>query len=137
MPSVPSQRAPRDELDARIARLERLADRLDTRFSLFGVRFGWDSILGLIPGVGDAATALPGLYIIAEATRLGARGHVLARMALNTTADVVIGGVPFLGDLFDVGFKANRRNVALLKREMARRPRPVARTRITGKESTT
>jgi hypothetical protein len=137
MPSVPSHRAPGDELAARTARLERLAERLDARFNLFGIRFGWDSLLGLIPGVGDAVTALPSLYIIAEAARLGTRRQVLARMALNTTADVVIGGVPFLGDLFDVGFKANRRNVALLRREMARRPRPVARTRITGKESMT
>jgi hypothetical protein len=134
MPSAASHVPPHRE---RLARLERLADRLDARFSLFGIRFGWDSLLGLIPGVGDAATALPGLYIIAEAARLGARGAALARMALNTTVDVVIGGVPFLGDLFDVGFKANRRNVALLRREMARRPRPVARTRIAGKESTT
>nr|WP_025312813.1 DUF4112 domain-containing protein [Roseibacterium elongatum] len=105
---------------ARLARLDRLADQLDARFRFFGIRFGWDSILGLLPGVGDVASAAPGVYIITEAARMGARRRVLARMGLNTAADVVIGGIPVLGDAFDVAFKANRRNIALLKREMAR-----------------
>jgi hypothetical protein len=124
---------------ARLARLDRLADQLDTRFRLFGIRFGWDSILGLIPGIGDAATAAPGLYIITEAARMGARRSVLARMGANTAADFVIGGIPLLGDLFDLGFKSNRRNIALLKREMARQAPPVraAARHSTRKESVT
>ncbi|MEM9755270.1 MAG: DUF4112 domain-containing protein [Pseudomonadota bacterium] len=122
MPSISSRAVNRPEAGraARLARLDRLADQLDTRFRLFGIRFGWDSILGLIPGIGDVATAAPGVYIIAEAARMGAGRRTLARMGLNTAADFVIGGVPVLGDLFDVAFKANRRNIALLKSEMLR-----------------
>jgi hypothetical protein len=108
------------ERSARLARLDRLADRLDTRFRLIGIRFGWDSVLGLIPGVGDVASAVPGVYIIVEAARMGARRRVLARMGLDTATDVAIGGIPVLGDLFDVAFKANRRNIALLRREVTR-----------------
>lgn len=110
----------RTETYARLDRLDRLADTLDSRFSLFGLRFGWDSILGLIPGVGDVVTVAPAIYTISEAARMGARRRVLSRMALNTGTDFVIGGIPLLGDAFDVFFKSNRRNIALLKAEMAR-----------------
>lgn len=121
MQSTLSRAVKRPESAERLARLDRLADRLDNRFSLFGIRFGWDSILGLIPGIGDVATAAPGVYIITEAARMGARRRVLVRMGLNTATDFVIGGIPLLGDAFDVAFKANRRNIALLKQEMARK----------------
>jgi hypothetical protein len=120
MPSTSSPVPNRPDHAARLARLDRLADQLDARFSLLGIRFGWDSVLGLIPGLGDVATAAPGIYIITEAARMGARRRVLARMGLNTATDFVIGGVPLLGDVLDVAFKANRRNIALLKRDMAR-----------------
>lgn len=120
MPSTSSHAVNRPDIAARLDRLDRLADRLDTRFSLFGIRFGWDSLLGLIPGIGDVATTVPGVYIISEAARMGASRRVLARMGLNTATDFVIGGIPVIGDLFDIGFKANRRNIALLRRDMAR-----------------
>ena len=103
----------------RIARLNRMADLLDTRFSILGLRFGWDSIVGLGPGLGDAITAIPGIYVIYEAARLGARRRVLARMALNTGLDMTLGSVPLLGDAFDLLFKSHRRNVALLMRDLA------------------
>ncbi|OAN79439.1 hypothetical protein A8B78_11965 [Jannaschia sp. EhC01] len=115
---MPSTSLPASSV-ADLARLDRLADQLDNRFGAFGVRFGWDSILGLIPGIGDVATALPGLYIINEARRLGVRRRVLARMALNTGMDFVIGGIPLVGDGFDLFFKSNRRNITLLKRELS------------------
>jgi hypothetical protein len=117
---------------ARLARLDRLADRLDSQFSVAGIRFGWDSIIGLIPGIGDAATAVPSAWIVYQAYRMGMPTPVLARMAANTGIDFVIGGIPVVGDLFDLGFKANRRNIALLRRRMerdaaARRRTPQAR----------
>lgn len=121
MPSTSSPAVNPPEHNARLTRLEKLADQLDSRFKLFGIRFGWDSLLGLIPGVGDVAAAAPGAWIILESYRMGTRRRVLARMAANSAADVIIGGIPVFGDIFDVGFKANRRNIALLKREMARR----------------
>lgn len=125
------------ELDARLERLRRLADRMDARFRIPGtrMRFGWDSILGLIPGVGDAAALLPGVYLIHQASRMGVRRSVLARMAANAGIDFVVGGVPLAGDIFDLFFKSNRRNLALLEREFAvanpdhRRPEMAERNR--------
>ncbi len=79
-----------------------------------GIRFGADSVLGLIPGVGDAGSALVGLFIVNEARRLGVPKHMLVRMLGNLGADAVTGSVPLLGDLFDVYFKSNRRNLQIL-----------------------
>lgn len=112
-----------------IRRLENLADWMDSRFRLPGtnIRFGLDSLLGLIPGLGDGVLALPSAYVVLAAHRLGVSPLVLARMAGNVGIDMVIGAVPVLGDLFDVGFKANRRNVALLRRHLSERDRTVSR----------
>lgn len=105
---------------ARLARLDRLANTLDSKFRipLLGIPVGWDSILGLIPGVGDLITLGPGAWIIVEGHRMGARKRVLGRMALNTGVDTVIGGIPLIGDAFDLFFKSHRRNVALLRRDL-------------------
>ena len=104
---------------ARIARLDWLAERLDARFRVFGYPVGWDSILGLIPGVGDVVTAVPGLIMFYEARRMGARKRAMGRIAINTGIDMLVGGIPVLGDAFDVVFKSHRRNIAILKRELA------------------
>jgi hypothetical protein len=103
------------ELDAR-KRLELLAWLLDDSIQLPGLnmRIGIDGLLGLIPGLGDVLSALISSYIVAEASRLGASRAILLRMSGNVLVDTVIGSVPFIGDLFDLGFKANRRNVQLL-----------------------
>ncbi|RVT84076.1 DUF4112 domain-containing protein [Rhodobacteraceae bacterium CCMM004] len=113
-----------DDRDDRIARLERLAHRMDMAFRVpgVGVRVGWDSILGLVPGVGDALALAPGAYIVLESHRMGAPGHVLAKQGVNLVIDFAIGSVPLVGDLIDVGFKANRRNVAILKDHFGRAP---------------
>ena len=106
-----------DDRRARLDRLERLAANLDSRYRIPGtrIRFGWDAILGLVPGIGDVAALGPAGYIWLEAHRMGAPGSVKARMALNTGIDWVVGSIPLVGDLLDVGLKANRRNVALLR----------------------
>lgn len=117
---MPSTSLPAADREKRLARLDRMANALDSKFRLFGISFGWDSLLGLIPGVGAVATALPGAVMIAEAARLGARKRVLTRMALNTGADVMIGTIPVIGDAFDVAFKSHQRSLALLKSDMAR-----------------
>ena len=108
---------------AELERLDRLADLLDSRFRIpgLGVRFGLDGILGLVPGVGDVATLGPSAYLVWRAHRLGADRRTLARMAANAGVDFVVGGVPLLGDVFDVAFKANRRNIELLKRHLSER----------------
>lgn len=103
-----------------IRKLDSLASWLDDRFRVPGtnIRFGLDSLVGLIPGVGDSATAITAGYLVLRAHRMGAPTHLLGRMAGNVVIDMVVGAIPLLGDLFDVGFKANRRNVELLKRHL-------------------
>jgi hypothetical protein len=110
---MPDKKTSQQDLD----RLHRLARRMDNAFRipLIGVRLGWDSILGLVPGVGDALALAPAGYIIKEAHRLGADNSVLGRMGANVAIDMLIGTIPLIGDLFDIGWKANTRNVALLR----------------------
>jgi len=80
------------------------------------VRFGWDPIVGLIPGVGDLTTASFSVLVLYRAFRLGVPRVVLTRMMLNILIDLVVGVVPFVGDLFDVVWKSNTLNLALLER---------------------
>ncbi len=113
-----------DEADEReLARLQSLADWLDTRFRIPGtsIRFGLDGLVGLIPGLGDLAMLAPAFYLIVRAARLGAPLHVLARMLINTSIDLVIGAIPVIGDIFDVAFKADRKNTVLLARFLERK----------------
>ncbi len=104
----------------RVERAERIARRFDAAFRIpgTGIRFGWDSVLGLIPGVGDLVTVAPAAYILKIAHDAGAPRSMMARMAGNVAIDWVIGLVPLLGDLLDVGYKANLRNVALLRQHV-------------------
>jgi hypothetical protein len=104
-----------------IRRLESIADLLDSRFRIPGtnIRFGLDALLGLIPGIGDGVWLLPALYLMMEAKRLGASKFLLTRMAMNVGVDWLVGSIPLLGDIFDVGFKANRRNIKLLRETLA------------------
>lgn len=82
------------------------------------VRFGVDPIVGLIPGLGDVIGGAASVYIILEAARADAPASVLIRMALNIGIDTIVGGLPFIGDLFDFAWKSNSRNVALLARHV-------------------
>jgi len=100
----------------RIARMDALARLLDTAFVVPGtrIRFGMDGLIGLVPGIGDAVTTVLSLWIVYEAHQLGAPRHMLVRMLGNVALDGVVGSVPVAGDVFDVMWKANRRNVRLL-----------------------
>ncbi|SHH78044.1 DUF4112 domain-containing protein [Marivita hallyeonensis] len=110
------------EKDRRLARMQTLARRLDSQFRIPGtrIRFGWDSVLGLVPGLGDLITVGPAALMIVEAYRLGVRKRTLIRMGANAAADFVLGGVPVIGDAFDLFFKANRRNLALVEADLGR-----------------
>jgi uncharacterized protein DUF4112 len=103
------------EAERRIAFVARVLDDLVT---IPGTRqrLGVDSVIGLIPGLGDIASAAVGAWIIVEASRFRLPGVVLARMVMNTLVDFLIGAVPIIGDLFDVVFKSNTRNLALFRR---------------------
>ena len=105
----------------RAARVRALARALDSAVRVPGtnIRFGFDAVLGLVPGVGDAAGAVVSAYVIIAAARLGAPAPVLTRMLINTGVDALAGAVPLLGDLFDLGWRANTRNVALLEQHLA------------------
>ena len=100
----------------RLRRLSGIARLMDTAIGIPGtrIRFGADSILGLLPLVGDGAGAMVGLYIVNEARRLGVPREKLARMVGNIGLDAVVGSVPLVGDLFDVYFKSHRRNVDMI-----------------------
>ena len=114
--------------DSGVRRARTLARLLDSavRVPGTGIRFGADSVIGLIPGLGDVAGAVVSGYIVLVAARLGAPASVVARMLLNIGVDTVVGSVPVLGDLFDVAWKSNQMNVALLERHLGE---PVATRR--------
>lgn len=102
---------------SRLQRLRSLAWLLDNSIPLpGGFRVGLDAIIGLVPGIGDAIGALVSVYILNEARMLGAPRSVLMRMSGNVLIETIVGAIPFAGDLFDAGFKANARNIALLER---------------------
>jgi hypothetical protein len=107
---------------AQLVELAKLADFLDTRYRIPGtrLRFGIDAILGLVPGIGDSLAALPALYLIWRARQLGVPKGLLLRMIANVGLDTVFGSVPVAGNVFDLFFKASRRNVALLRRHIER-----------------
>ncbi|MGH8773054.1 MAG: DUF4112 domain-containing protein, partial [Burkholderiales bacterium] len=80
------------------------------------MRVGLEAVVGLIPGLGDLATALVSLHIISEAKKLGVPKKTISKMIWNVVVDTVVGAVPGAGDVFDAFWKANRKNIALLKR---------------------
>jgi len=98
-------------------RLDALAYALDNSIRIpgTGARVGLDAIIGLIPGIGDAAGTAMSAYIVIQAARIGAPVTVIIRMLLNVGLETVVGAVPVVGDLFDAGWKANARNMALLR----------------------
>jgi hypothetical protein len=110
------------------ARLQRLRDwqrLLDTAFRVpgTGIRFGWDPIVGLVPWAGDFLTALFACVLIAQAHQMRVPKIVQLRMLMNVGIDLLVGVVPLVGDVADIFWKANTRNLALIERHAAS-PRP-------------
>jgi C4-dicarboxylate transporter len=128
-PNSPSAMAPFDDMTGRagetvpphriaaLDRLERFARLMDTAVRIPGteIRLGLDSVIGLVPGIGDAVSAAFATWIVAEAARLGVPKHKLARMMANVLIDAGVGAIPIAGDLFDVAFRANARNFEILR----------------------
>lgn len=115
----PGERSADAKQHPTLEHLRRVSHQLDDSIRLpFGVRVGWDAVLGLIPGFGDGAGALLSTYVVLQAARLGAPAPVLLRMVGNVGIEAVFGAVPLLGDVFDAAWKANLRNVALLQRHL-------------------
>ena len=104
--------------DPALVALRKWATLLDAAFRVPGTtfRFGLDAIIGLVPGAGDIGTAFFSVMILLHAVRLKIPKVVVGRMLLNSALDMLAGTVPLIGDLFDAGYKANLRNMALLER---------------------
>jgi uncharacterized protein DUF4112 len=106
-----------------VARLEALGRLMDGMFVLPGtnIRLGLDAIIGLVPVAGDVISGLVSSYLIWEARQLGAPRWLIARMMANTFLDTTIGAIPVVGDAFDLLFRANMKNMALLRKHMEKR----------------
>lgn len=116
-----------------VERLRRVSRWMDEAVGVPGTRFrvGLDGVMGLlVPGAGDAVGGAVSVYAMYAAARLGAGPAVLLRMTLNIGLDALVGVVPFLGDLFDFAFKANRRNLRLLEAFASDPRRTRARSRV-------
>jgi hypothetical protein len=105
---------------AQVEHLRALSRLLDSAFVIPGTRyrFGLDALIGLVPGLGDAVSAVFSSYLVLQASRLGAPRSVVTRMIANIALDTLVGWVPILGDLFDVAWKSNVRNMALLEEHL-------------------
>jgi len=116
-PEQPDLRRAREYRASQVERVERLAAAMDNMVKIPGtnVTLGLDSVVGLVPGVGDTATLLPSLWIVNKARKLDVPTSTLMSMLANVGIDWVIGSIPLLGDVFDIGFKANSRNARLLR----------------------
>ena len=105
-----------------VARINALAMLMDAAFVIPGttIKMGLDGLLGLVPVAGDMIASVISSYIVWEARQLGAPQWLIARMLMNVVIDTAVGSVPIFGDVFDVMFRANVKNVALLKRHLER-----------------
>ena len=115
-----------------LARLEALARLMDGAFVLPGtnLRFGLEAIVGLLPVAGDMIAGLVSTYLIWEARQLGAPRWLVARMLANTLLDTTIGAIPVFGDAFDVVFRANLKNMTLLRRHLDKKGLGSAQGRV-------
>ena len=117
---------------ARLQRLRSISRALDSAVGIPGTsyRFGLDALIGLVPGVGDAVGAFFSGYIVLQAAKLGAPSSVITRMIANVAVDTIVGEIPLLGDLFDVAWKSNTKNLALLEEHLQRPSRAKAGSRV-------
>lgn len=121
-PSPPTPGVSPQDLRQARQRLERVSVLLDSGIRVPGTgwRIGWESVIGLIPGIGDFIGLICGAWLMLEAWRLSAPPALLLRMAGNVLFDAGTGVVPVLGDLLDFAFKSNRRNARLLEAHLDR-----------------
>ena len=122
-PTISIDQTGRVDRSAGLARLDALATFMDAAFVIPGtnIRMGAAGIIGLVPVAGDLIGGAISSYIVWEARQLGAPRWLIARMLLNVAIETGFGAVPLLGDMFDIMFRANLKNVALLKNYFDRR----------------
>lgn len=108
--------------EARLQRITLIAQLMDDAVTIPGTsyRVGWDSLIGLVPGLGDIASAAISSWIVYEARQLGLPRWKLARMMAHIGIDTTLGVVPLLGDFFDATYKANRKNAQIVLKHFGR-----------------
>lgn len=108
------------EIDNDIAMLDRLATLMDSRFTIPGTKtkYGLDSLIGLIPGIGDTITLAIAVFIIGKASYYDLPWYIKGKMIWHAFIDWLIGIIPLFGDIFDIGYKANKKNLALLREHL-------------------
>ena len=111
------------DVEADLAKARLLATLLDSQFSFAGIKFGLDAIVGLVPIVGDTITMLAGMYPVHLARKHGLGKRLEYRMLANLAIDYFGGLLPIVGDAFDVAYKSNLKNVALLEKAISGRSR--------------
>jgi len=109
--------------DARFERAKRLAHALDAkwRIPVLGLSIGWDSVLGLIPGIGDVLMMAASLFIVKQAHDMGVSFWSKCRMIFNIFVDWLLGSIPLVGDLFDIAWKANLKNITIMEEQLHHR----------------
>ena len=109
-----------EKLTSARIKLHRLSTLLDDAFTIPGtsIRIGWDGLIGLIPVVGDFLGAFLSLFIVVQGIRLKVPKLVLIRMLCNIAVELLAGMIPILGDLFDISWRANKKNYALIERHI-------------------
>jgi len=112
-----------DSIDQSLVHVEALARLMDGAFVIPGttIRMGLDGLIGLVPVAGDMVSGLISSYLIWEARQLGAPAWLIGRMIANTLLDTTIGAIPVVGDAFDIMFRANMKNMALLRRHIEKK----------------
>jgi len=106
-----------------LAEVETLAWLLDNSIRVPGTggrRLGIDALIGLVPVVGDVISGGMGLFVVWRGSRMGLPRVVVARMLANSALDLLIGSIPVIGDAFDLWFKANTRNLGIMRRHIER-----------------
>lgn len=123
---IPEIIEPDEKLPPDLVALRRFADVMDEAFPLPGTsrRVGLDAVIGLIPGVGDVVTGAMSTWIIVGALRHRVPFRKIVRMLFNLVADIVVGSVPVVGDLFDALHKQNTKNMRILMENRNRRLPP-------------
>jgi Domain of unknown function (DUF4112) len=112
-----------EHIEAALARITMLARTMDSIIAVPGtrVRLGLDAVIGLVPVVGDLISQAVSTYIIWEARQLGVSKFTMARMFANSLVDTIFGAIPIAGDVFDVAFRANMKNLRILQKHLEKR----------------
>ena len=116
---------PNNQLDTekRVKKIERIVRLLDDSFKIpfTNIKFGFDVLIGLFPAAGDIITALISLYLVWSSSKLNISRSTILTMLWNIVLDTLVGTIPLLGDVFDLAFKANRKNYKLLIKELEKK----------------